>query len=253
MAVTPEACDRSTVRCVLLLIGYLVVTTFFVLVLEPGLTPPGFTGRGAWAMPLVLLGAFHAGKWSRCGALFLVFGCVATLPLFLSYFGDHRLMFRLDSPEKANAAVAAWTAFIVAIGLLARLSASIRWRWKSQVPAGPPRCDTCGYDLRASRERCPECGTRIEPAKASAASSETQRLVVVGVLYASVLLLLRPHPGAASSAAAPAPTRQWFLIVQDGPEGPRPIFTWPTENQTPQMSILDQVLLPVDDQAASGE
>lgn len=37
----------------------------------------------------------------------------------------------------------------------------LRWRWQRRVRAGNGQCLVCAYDLRASKERCPECGTPI--------------------------------------------------------------------------------------------
>jgi hypothetical protein len=42
----------------------------------------------------------------------------------------------------------------------------LRPRYRREQMEGAPVCDVCGYDLRASAERCPECGTPI-PARST--------------------------------------------------------------------------------------
>ena len=141
--------------------GYLLLTFLLATGLEPGFTPPGFTGRGIFAMPVVLFGAFHTAKWCKSGAAFIVFGSVGALPVLFAYFGDSRLRFRLNSAADIRASLIACVAGVIAMGLLARVAATIRWKLPRRRLAGPPLCHTCGYDLRASTDRCPECGTEI--------------------------------------------------------------------------------------------
>lgn len=67
--------------------------------------------------------------------------------------------------------------YIVAVTLLLSLYVNRYWktfkflRWKLRAIDHHKRqdrlrkglCVKCGYDLRASKERCPECGMRVPP------------------------------------------------------------------------------------------
>jgi hypothetical protein len=108
----------------------------------------------------------HDGQYSRaadsCPVRFIGFGFqyeseLTRTPYYIFPHGGE-----LDSPVKRTVVVIAmplWFLVFVTAGwpigvVVCRLS-GLRGR------ARPGHCHSCGYDLRASRERCPECGEPI--------------------------------------------------------------------------------------------
>lgn len=63
-----------------------------------------------------------------------------------------------ESPRTGSISTLAVPHWFLAL-LLAILPAIWLRRWRDRIPPG--HCLQCGYDLRASEERCPECGTEI--------------------------------------------------------------------------------------------
>ena len=63
---------------------------------------------------------------------------------------DHQRWWRIECPHWAAAAPAAVLPLMSIAGAIAR--------YRRRRPAAGGRCASCGYDLRATPERCPECG-----------------------------------------------------------------------------------------------
>lgn len=107
-----------------------------------------------------------------------------------------------------------WALLIVLIPLPARYLGRTVIRWGRRRRG---RCDGCGYDLRESRERCPECGKLVDPGRPAkspgkhALLSARRRIAVI--TFTVVLIILVPvllHGGGRAQAL---PARELTAIL----------------------------------------
>jgi hypothetical protein len=127
----------------------------------PRFTPPGgLVSFDYFLMSLIPLGAFFAGGVLRARLPYLVYGGLGGILFVFGYLGDGRLGFKLWQANIPSICFR-WSLFVLAMAY-----ASLFAAWLRQLPSSRRRrlqaaglCPVCGYDLRATPDRCPECGT----------------------------------------------------------------------------------------------
>ena len=81
-------------------------------------------------------------------------------PYRFRYFAGQNLPY-VTSPPGTNGMASLWLPLWVFIAMFLVLPVAWLLRWRRERPAGSGTCPICGYDLRATPQRCPECGTAV--------------------------------------------------------------------------------------------
>jgi hypothetical protein len=133
------------------------------------------------------LGYFAAGTISD-RSIFSRVGLISTLERIP--YNDGFMDIQPNAVKNSMSIQATCRSFIVPLWLIALIAAMIPFRWTRQrvherirqARMREGRCGMCGYDLRGSAERCPECGAlanaggaTVLPAGTDAAQQPPQR------------------------------------------------------------------------------
>jgi len=150
-------------RCIACLVAW-----FLLIHLAAGIFSPGLS-RISYPQPIDLLilalipvGALHAAKFARTGAVFTTYGGLASSVFWLYYLFEGRASTMVEDSVLRNMIITACLLTIV-LAAACRFAASQRDRWEGLFRPPPGYCQKCGYDLTGNVSgRCPECGAKVE-------------------------------------------------------------------------------------------
>jgi hypothetical protein len=100
-------------------------------------------------------------RWSHILARWLLAGSEQMMPDGKRWYHDSPM-----SPPDKSITIPGWMPTLLAILIVIRESMAAWAIWSTQRRRPKGLCAECGYDLRATPDRCPECGLAIAPAAA---------------------------------------------------------------------------------------
>jgi hypothetical protein len=139
--------------------------------------------RGLWRADAtyVTIGEYELGVASNQGSLYLLLMPPRMMggERFRTFHGDAQTLGRGAWGFRYNGGTYPRIHFVaVPMALPALLCGLIALRLLRRArrgPRDPTLCHVCGYDLRASPDRCPECGTPLAPSDTTAIEPSASR------------------------------------------------------------------------------